>query len=270
MGMINNTPVDVAREMGADFVIAVSFPPDEKAIKKGQGSITEVVGQLGNFIGAQKRIQNLEDADLLITPLLHPYGSMDFYQQAIDSIIARGEEAAMRKWEGLMGLKLSLGLDSIDSPRLVRELVNPYINVDTLLIKNVRVEGVPPREERQVLRWIPLLDDKVTRKQLDAMTARVFGTGLFSSVHYRLDGEGPFDLVFNVEPKVTNTLNLGFYFNNEDMAAILANTTIRLSRSLQSMFDITTRLSRDPYSWWTTPSTAASSIKGNQLHVEQE
>ena len=172
-GMINNTPVDVAREMGADFVIAVSFPPDEKAIKKGQGSITEVVGQLGNFIGAQKRIQNLEDADLLITPLLHPYGSMDFYQQAIDSIIARGEEAAMRKWEVLMGLKLSLGLDSIDSPRLVRELVNPYINVDTLLIKNVRWKGCH-QEERQVLRWIPLLDDKVTRKQLDAMTAGVW------------------------------------------------------------------------------------------------
>lgn len=246
-GMINNTPVDVAREMGADFVIAVSFPPDEKAIEKGQGSITEVVGQIGNFIGAQKRIQNLKDADLLITPLLHPYGSMDFYQQAIDSIIARGEEAAMREWEGLMNLKRSLGFDSIDSPRLTRELVNPYINVDTLLIKDVRVEGVSPREERQVLRWIPLLDDKVTRKQLDAMTARVFGTGLFSSVHYRLDGEGPFDLVFNVEPKVTNTLNLGFYFDSEDMAAILANTTIRLSRSLQSMFDITTRLSRDPY-----------------------
>lgn len=246
-GMINNTPVDVAREMGADIVIGVSFPPDEKTIEKWQGSITEVMGQLGGFVGTQKRIQNLEDADLLITPLLHPYGSMDFQQQAIDSIIARGEEAAMREWEGLMSLKHSLGLDSIDRPGPAIEVVNPYINIDTLLIKDIRVEGVSPREEKLVLRWIPLQGEKVTRKQLDAMTARVFGTGLFSSVHYRLDGEEPFDLVFNVEPKVTNTLNLGFYFDSEDMAAILANTTIRLSRSLQSMFDITTRLSRDPY-----------------------
>lgn len=189
-GLINNTPVDVARKMGADIVIAVSFPPDEKAIEKGQGSISEVTEQIWHFIGTEKRTQNLEDADILIMPVLHPYGSMDFQQQAIDSIIVRGEEAAMREWEGLMSLKLSLGLDSIDSPGLARKVVNPYINVDTLLIKDVRVEGVSPREERQVLRWISLQDEKVTRRQLDAMTARVFGTGLFSSVHYRLDGEG--------------------------------------------------------------------------------
>jgi len=77
--------------------------------------------------------------------------------------------------------------------------------------------------------------------------------------------------VFNVEPKVTNTLNLGFYFNSEDMAAILANTTIRLSRSLQSMFDITTRLSRDPYFMVDYSINSGLFYKGgNQLHVEQE
>ena len=79
------------------------------------------------------------------------------------------------------------------------------------------------------------------------MTARVYGSGLFSRVYYRLDGEQPFDLIFSVEPKQANTLNLGVHFDSKDMAAILANTTIRLNRSLHSMFDITTRLSRDPY-----------------------
>jgi NTE family protein len=244
-GIINNYPVDVVREMGADIVIGVIFPPDEKAIEKGQGSITEVTEQLWNFIGNHKRTRNIKDTDLLITPGLHPYGSMDFQQQAIDSIISRGAKAAMDQWDKLIALKKSLGIE--DEPAKEKKTINPYIDVDTLLINNIRVEGISSREEKQVLNWISFQGDKVTRKQLDAMTARVYGSGLFSRVYYRLDGEQPFDLIFSVEPKQANTLNLGVHFDSKDMAAILANTTIRLNRSLHSMFDITTRLSRDPY-----------------------
>ncbi len=244
-GIINNFPVDVAREMGADIVIGVLFPPDEKAIEKAQGSITEVTEQNWNFIGNQKREQNIKDADLLITPDLHPYGSMDFQQQAIDSIISRGRMAAMEKWEELLAMKNSLGM--VDEPSQEYRRRNPYIDVDTLIIRDIHVEGVSPREEKLVLGWVLLKDNKVTRRQLDAMTARIYGSGLFSRVYYRLDGEQPFDLVFSVEPKQVNTLNLGIHFDNKDMAAIYANTTIRLNRSIHSMFDVTTRLSRDPY-----------------------
>ena len=128
-----------------------------------------------------------------------------------------------------------------------REKRNPFIGLDTLLVNTVRVEGVTPKEERLVLSWLSTIDGKVTRNQLDAMTARIYGCGLFSRVYYRLDGEHPFDLVYSVEPREVNTLNLGMHFDSKDMAAILANTTIRLNSSLRSMFDITTRLSRDPY-----------------------
>ena len=54
-------------------------------------------------------------------------------------------------------------------------------------------------------------------------------------------------MILDVEVKKSNHLNLGIHFDSNDMAAILANTTIRLNSSLNSMFDITTRLSRDPY-----------------------
>src|SRR5690554_2673253 len=151
-GIINNFPVDVAREMGADIVIRVVFPPDEKAIEKGQGSMTEVTEQIWNFIGNQKREQNIKDADLLITPDLHPYGSMDFQQQAIDSIILRGRMAAMEKWAELLAMKNSLGM--VDEPSQEYRRRNPYIDVDTLIICDIHVEGVSPREEKLVLGWV--------------------------------------------------------------------------------------------------------------------
>src|SRR5690606_18106314 len=71
--------------------------------------------------------------------------------------------------------------------------------------------------------------------------------GMFTRVYYKLEGEQPFDLTIYVEVKESNRLNLGIHFDSNDMAAILANTTIRLNSSLNSMFDITVRLSRDSY-----------------------
>lgn len=242
-GVINNYPVDVARQMGADIVIGVIIPPDEKAIEKNRGTISEVTENLYNFIGKEKRDRNMADTDLLITPDIHPYGSMDFQKPAIDSIISRGEQAAMKRWDELIALKASLG----SNDQRETGIMNPYIDVDTLLINHIRVEGATKQEERQLLRWLNVVDKRVTRGGLDEMTARIYGSGNFRRVHYRLDGDQPFDLIFMVEPKVSNSLNLGIHFNTNELAAILANTTLRLSRSLNSRVEITARLSRDPY-----------------------
>ena len=70
---------------------------------------------------------------------------------------------------------------------------------------------------------------------------------MFNRVYYRLEGKNPFDLIFTVEVKKSNRLNLGIHFNSNDMAAILVNTTLRFDNSLNYTFDITSRLSRDPY-----------------------
>ena len=75
----------------------------------------------------------------------------------------------------------------------------------------------------------------------------MYGSGMFNKVHFRLEGTDPFNLVFIVEVKESNRLNLGIHFDSNDMAAILANTRISLNSSLNSMFYITTRLSRDSY-----------------------
>jgi NTE family protein len=79
------------------------------------------------------------------------------------------------------------------------------------------------------------------------MISKIYGSGMFDRVYYRFEGEDPFDLIITVDVKEANRLNLGIHFDSNDLAAILANTTIRLNSSLNSMFDITTRLSRDPF-----------------------
>jgi len=124
-GIINNFPVDVVRKMGADIVIGVIFPPDNKSIEKNRGTVIEVIDQLGNFIGEEKRKKNIADTDILITPDLHPYNTMDFENSAIDTILQRGEQAAREKWGDLMALKETLSItDSVDLRKKLKILTS--------------------------------------------------------------------------------------------------------------------------------------------------
>ena len=245
-GIINNFPVDVVREMGADIVIGVIFPPDNKSIEKNRGTVIEVIEQLSHFlIGAEKREMNIADTDILITPDLHPYNTMDFENSAIDSILQRGEQAAREKWEDLMALKKKLAIsESVD---LREKIENPYITIDSLEIRDIRFEGLERIEEADLKKRLDLEKNKITRKDLEAITSRIYASGLFTKVFYRLEGESPFDLIFTVQEKNFSTLDLGIRFDTNDMAAILAHTPIRVNAPLDSRLDATIRLSRNPY-----------------------
>lgn len=245
-GIINNFPVDVVRKMGADIVIGVIFPPDNKSIEKNRGTVLEVIDQLGLFIGEEKRKMNIADTDILITPDLHPYNVMDFENTAIDSILQRGEEAARKKWKDLTALKETLGItNSVD---LREKIENPYITIDSLEIRNIRFEGLETIEEADNMKKIlGLKNNKITRKDLETFTSRIFASGMFTKVFYRLEGESPFDLIFTVQEKDFRTLDLGIRFDTNDMAAILAHTPLRVNASKNSRLDATIRLSRNPY-----------------------
>lgn len=244
-GLVNNYPVDLVRSMGADIVIGSIFPIEDEVIEQSKGSISEITQQIWNFIGLEKRNSNVENTDILISPDIYPYGMLDFQRPGIDTIITRGVAAAMNSWVDLISLKESLQID--EKKQQTRKISNDFIRLDTLKINNVFFEGIPVKETNHLYRWIDIEENKITRDELDEIIAKMYGSGLFSKVHYRLEGENPFDLVFNVEVKESNRLNLGIHFDSNDMAAILANTRISLNNSLNSMFDITTRLSRDPY-----------------------
>ena len=244
-GLVNNYPVDLVRSMGADIVIGSIFPIEEEVIEQSKGSISEITQQIWNFIGVEKRTSNVDNTDILITPDIYPYHMMDFQRPAIDTIITRGVTAAKKSWDDLITLKEWLNIDESAQHNIKK--INNYINLNTFNIRSVTIEGIPKRENNYLYRWIDIEDNKITRKELDQIIAKIYGSGLFTKVHYRLEGTDPFDLVFIVDVKESNRLNLGIHFDSNDMAAILANSTIKLNSSLNSMFDLTTRLSRDSY-----------------------
>lgn len=114
--VLNPTPIDIARKMGADIVIAVDL-----AHKGETGTITnlfDVIIQAINIMERQMFNQRQEECDILIRPKVAHLSPSSF--ESIDECVALGEQAAE---EFLPEIKRFLGetlkedkLESEESP----------------------------------------------------------------------------------------------------------------------------------------------------------
>ncbi|GAA3546749.1 patatin-like phospholipase family protein [Zobellella aerophila] len=106
-GVVNNMPVDVAKEMGADVVIAVDIG-DAMLSREQLDSALAMVGQLTNYLtrsGTERQKALMGAQDILISPPIGGIGVGDFYR--MPEIIARGEAAARAMLPALSRLSLS-------------------------------------------------------------------------------------------------------------------------------------------------------------------
>lgn len=109
-GMLNNLPVDVIKEMGAEYFIAIDLEKDRKSEHRISTGGLLKLGWLGNWLvnpsGNGKRNQNLEMAHIKIQPPLSGYSILDFSEQNFKEMMELGEdEARTYHWKALLELK---------------------------------------------------------------------------------------------------------------------------------------------------------------------
>lgn len=90
-GVVSPVPVDAARQLGADFVIAVDI--STKASGKNPGSLLGTVNQSIAIMGQKLGQQELARANVVIRPLVSDIGPADFEQR--NNAILEGERAAL-------------------------------------------------------------------------------------------------------------------------------------------------------------------------------
>ena len=94
-GLKNNYPADIAREMGADVIIGVTVQGAPK-VAEDMGSTMSIISQIVDVNCKNKVEENLAITDLHLQVDTKGYGSASFSPAAIDTLIRRGEELAMR------------------------------------------------------------------------------------------------------------------------------------------------------------------------------
>jgi NTE family protein len=107
-GIRNNYPVDVARQMGANIVIGVDV--GEGLYKADRiKNMMDIVNQIINIHETDKRKKNIQDTDIYIKVNAKGYSMASFTNEAIDTLIMRGEEAGRFNYDKLKKLGDSLG-----------------------------------------------------------------------------------------------------------------------------------------------------------------
>jgi NTE family protein len=90
-GVVSPVPVDAARQLGADFVIAVDI--STRITGKTPESLLGVVNQSITIMGQKLGEQEIARADVVIRPKVNDIGPADFEQRA--RAIVEGEKAAL-------------------------------------------------------------------------------------------------------------------------------------------------------------------------------
>jgi NTE family protein len=99
-GVIDRVPITVAREMGADIVIAVDVAQFDSKMKVS--SIFDVIAQTIDVMEREILRHRILSADLVIRPNVGHYSSIAY--SGIEEIIAEGERTALEHVERVMEL----------------------------------------------------------------------------------------------------------------------------------------------------------------------
>jgi NTE family protein len=200
-GLVRNLPVDVARSMGADIVIAVNLgtplmKPEEIT------SVLSVTGQMINILTEQnvrRSLAELTPRDILIEPELGNFSAGDF--DNLPKTVPIGEAGARKVAERLRTLSLPPEQYAALRARQGPASTDAMITV----ADEIRVEGTRRINPQVVLQSMQTEAGKpIDRETLDLDLRRIYGRGDFENVAYtveEIDGKGVLTVKVKEKPE---------------------------------------------------------------------
>ncbi|MBQ9230691.1 MAG: patatin-like phospholipase family protein [Prevotella sp.] len=109
-GLLNNLPVDVVKDMGADIVIAIDLQQNEddglEIPSLGFGGIFDTLADWSSTHPEKKKYRlNVKAADIHIHPRLPGFKASSFGRQNCETMKKIGEEEAEKHWSELQNIK---------------------------------------------------------------------------------------------------------------------------------------------------------------------
>jgi NTE family protein len=177
-GMLNNLPVDVARQMGAEVVIAVhlktkSLDPHEPLSSIG------VFSESVDVVIAANEMRSMEKADIVITVNTAKFASMDYAK--VKDLIQAGLEAAQAQARILDALAL-------DEPEWQEHISHREARriKDLPVPQFVEVSGIEPRIAESLEKKLSgYVGRPLDTPRLEKDLTYVVGTGRLASLGYR-------------------------------------------------------------------------------------
>jgi NTE family protein len=212
-GMVNNLPINVVRDMGADIVIAVDIS-SPLLTQEQLTSVLKVTEQLTGFLTRRntlRQIATLKQGDILLVPDLEGVSAANF--ENAENISKKGLEAAMASRDELLALSQPQNQDN-DRTSPAEKLRQTYI-VQFITINNGSVLDDEIIRSRLELEIGQPLDIASLEKSVD----RVYGLDVFEAVTYNLvrneEGERGVEINAKARSWGPNYLQFGLEFSDD-------------------------------------------------------
>ena len=237
-GMINNMPADVAKQMGADYIITVDLHHFKKSTPDPEQTLPEMFASLLGIMNGEKYHAGRAASDIIIEPNTSAYGVLAFDEPSVDALVDSGRVAALRVLPQLRSLVEHLK-EYPDTDRL-RPAKAIDLNRDSVLISQMEIQGTDTDEMVWLLSKTDIGPGKnVSGQDLDQAMDFFYTTRCFTKSTYDVAGtkDDGYRLKIHLEPQKIHEADLGFRFDSEEMASILLGLSLNKRKLFGSKLD---------------------------------
>ena len=240
-GLVENFPVSVAKNMGADIIIGV-YTGGQFLPEKDLNSMLAILKQaslLGGIIDAKKQQKMV---DIYIEPYLNDMNAADFNKGA--QFYKRGYDAAKKKLPEMK--KLADYMKQFNPKYKARPSLK-----DSAYVTSVAYSSIKNKKYKKLV--YNMLDSDTNLwlhyDRIKEKADQLYGTRLFQKVGYHFvaadSGKGA-KLVYDVIERKPKFLNLAIQYRNESKIGLIINTTFRNVVLPMSKLELKVRLSEFP------------------------
>lgn len=183
-GLVRNLPIDLARQLGADIVIAVNVGTpllEDREITSAVAVANQML-QILTEQNVQRSLRELKAQDIVIDPDLPGMGFMDFYRA--DEAMATGRRAALAAGERLAALASPADHAALQAQRLGP----PESALAALPMSELKISGTRRLNQEALRAELALLPgDPIGRAELTRAVERLDGTGDFERIETEID-----------------------------------------------------------------------------------
>ncbi len=243
-GLKNNYPADIARQMGADIIIGVTVQGAPK-VAEDMGGTMSILSQIIDVNCKNKYDENLAITDLHLQVDTKGYGSASFSHAAIDTLIRRGEELAMRHWDDIMALKRRIGVDDNYHPTILHPL-RPRVMSEKQRVSGYSFENMTPQDEQFLrqkfhLNRLDSIDAKMEQQLTTSMRVDLFYQTAECQLVPSSDGVR---VVLVAGNRKSAQLHAGFRFDTEEYATVQVGLDVPLKSAVPVNTSIKLRLGK--------------------------
>jgi NTE family protein len=183
--LLNNLPVDVAREWGADVIIVADLGPYIRPAED-LNSVFDIVDQVSHLLQRHNSVASLSmlrDTDIVIGPTVGPAKETDF--SSLEQRSEQGSRAVLAVADRLATIRLNDSqYEKISADRRLKRSTDPVITA-------IELSNDSDVDDELILAQLSQpLNARLDKEQLEADMRKIYGIGAFNSVDFILRPEG--------------------------------------------------------------------------------